>query len=67
MAEGSVRVFTVPRLSSGTYVNVLTDMEKTFLEDIMGLEYNALSIYKKENNFWSGEHASSISKVRLTK
>ena len=48
MAEKAVRSFVVPRLSSGLYVNVLTDKEKEFLEDIMGLEYNALSIYKKD-------------------
>lgn len=52
MAEGAVKWFTVPKLSSGMFVNVLTDKEKSFLEDIMGLEFNALSIYKKVDNFW---------------
>lgn len=52
MAESAVRWFTLPRLSSGMYVNALTDKEKAYLEDIMGLEYNALSIYKKVDNFW---------------
>lgn len=62
MAESAVRYFTVPILgSSGAYKNVLTDDEKTFLEEIMGLEYNALSIYKKENNYWDNYQ------VRLTK
>lgn len=62
MAESAVRYFTVPILgSSGVYKNVLTDEEKTFLEEIMGLEYNALSIYKKENNYWDNYQ------VRLTK
>lgn len=61
MAENAVRYFTVPRLSSGMYVNVLTDTEKEFLEEIMGLEYNALSIYKKVDNFWENNM------VRLTK
>lgn len=62
MAESAVRYFTVPILgSSGAYKNVLTDEEKTFLEEIMGLEYNALSIYKKENNYWDNYQ------VRLTK
>ena len=37
MAEGAVRTFVVPRLSSGMFVNVLTDKEKAFLEEIMGL------------------------------
>lgn len=62
MAENAVRMFTVPILeSNGQYVNVLTNEEKTYLEEIMGLEENALSIYKKQNNFW--ENLT----VRLTK
>lgn len=67
MAEGATRTFVVPRLSSGMYVNVLTDNEKAFLEEVMGLEYNALSIYKKENNFWDDSNETGINKVRLTK
>lgn len=61
MAEGAVRWFTVPRLTSGMYVNVLTNAEKAYLEDIMGLEYNALSIYNKHDNYWDNLQ------VRLTK
>lgn len=61
MAENAVRIFTVPRLSSGLYVNPLTDNEKAYLEEIMGLEYNALSIYKKKDNYWDNYQ------VRLTK
>lgn len=61
MAESAIRWFTLPRLSSGMYVNALTDKEKAYLEDIMGLEYNALSIYKKIDNFWDNYT------VRLTK
>ena len=67
MAEGATRVFVVPRLSSGMFVNVLTDMEKAFLEEIMGLEYNSLSIYKKVDNFWDDSNENGINKVRLTK
>lgn len=67
LAEGATRTFVVPRLSSGMYVNVLTDSEKKYLEEIMGLEYNALSIYKKENNFWDDSNENGISRVRLTK
>lgn len=53
MAENATRAFTVPILeSNGQYFNVLTNNEKAFLENIMGLEYNALSIYLKENNYW---------------
>lgn len=68
MSENASRVYVVPRLaSSGMYVNVLTDNEKSFLEEAMGLEYNALSIYKKTDNFWDDSNESGIGKVRLTK
>lgn len=67
MAENAVRTFVVPRLSSGVFVNILTDSEKAFLEEVMGLEYNALSIYKKVDNFWDDSNESGISRVRLTK
>lgn len=67
MAEGATKVFVVPRLSSGMYVNILTDSEKAFLEEIMGLEYNALSVYKKVDNFWDDANERGINRVRLTK
>lgn len=67
MAEGAVRTFVVPRLSSGMFVNILTDKEKAFLEEVMGLEYNALSVYKKVDNFWDDSNENGINKVRLTK
>ena len=51
--DGAYSVFVVPILrSTGKYKNVLTDAEKDFLEEALGLDYNALSVYKKENNFW---------------
>ena len=52
MMDGAVRGFTVPVLSNGTYKNVLTDNEKTFLEDVLGLEVNGLSVYNKKDNYW---------------
>ena len=62
MAEGAIKQYTVPILAStGTYKNILTDDEKAFLESYMGLEYNALSVYNKTNNFWANFT------VRLTK
>lgn len=61
MAENAVRYFTVPKLSSGSYINPLTDAEKEFLEEIMGLEFNALSVHKKVDNYWENNM------VRLTK
>jgi hypothetical protein len=67
MAENASRTFVVPKLSSGMFVNVLTDSEKAFLEEAMGLEYNALSVYRKKDNFWDDSNEHGISKVRLTK
>ena len=52
MMDNAVRGFTVPMLNNGVYKNVLTDNEKNFLEDILGLEVNGLSVYSKNNNFW---------------
>ena len=68
MEETATRSFVVPRLSkTGMFKNVLTDDEKEFLEKAMGLEFNALSIYKKENNFWDDSNPSGIGKVTLHK
>lgn len=67
MAESSLRTFVVPKLTSGRYVNVLTDSEKKFLENIMGLEPNALSIYKKYDNFWDDSNPQGLAKVVLRK
>ena len=61
MAEGASRTFVAPRLRSGSFVNVLTNEEKSFLEEAMGYEVGALSAIKKVNNFWE-----TVS-VRLTK
>lgn len=52
MADEAIRTFTVPMLRSGAYVNVLTDSEKEYLEDYLGLEKNALSVHKKNDNYW---------------
>lgn len=53
MADDAVTYITVPVLAStGTYVNVLTNDEKNFLEEKMGLAKNALSIYLKVDNYW---------------
>lgn len=67
MAETSTKTFVVPMLTSGVFKNVLTDEEKDFLEYIMGLEYNALSVYKKYDNFWSSASTEGIAEVELTK
>lgn len=68
MAETAQRSFVVPRYAStGLYKNVLTNNEKDFLEYALGLEPNALSIYKKDNNFWDDSNPNGISRVTLHK
>lgn len=68
MAENAIRGYVVPRLSStGMFVNVLTKQEKDFLERAMGLEYNALSVYRKENNFWDDSNPMGVGRVILHK
>lgn len=67
MANDAVRTFVVPKLSTGTYVNVLTNSEMAFLEDYLGMEKGTLSVYKKKDNFWSDANPQGINKVRLRK
>lgn len=68
MAETATRNFVVPRLTStGLYKNILTDDEKDYLEYVMGLEPNSLSIYRKNNNFWDDSNESGIGRVTLHK
>ena len=50
--DGNSVTLVVPILSNGRYKNVLTNEEKDFLERKLGLDSNALSVYKAENNFW---------------
>lgn len=52
-ADGAVTSLCVPIVAStGAYKNVLTNEEKDFLEESLGLDYNALSVYKKTDNYW---------------
>lgn len=67
MAENAKRTFTVPLLRSGLYYDILTKDEKNYLEYVMGLEPNALSIYNKVDNFWSTANPRGISTVTLYK
>lgn len=67
LAETSTITFTVPRLRSGVFKDVLTKAEKAYLEMCMGLEDGALNVYNKHNNFWDNSTEGGISKVRLTK
>ncbi len=67
MADDAVRTFVVPKLTTGTYVNVLTNSEMAFLEEFLGMEKGALSVYKKQDNFWSDANPQGINKVKLKK
>ena len=68
MAENATRSFVVPRLNrTGVYKNVLTNAEKDFLEQAMGLEINALSIHNQVNNFWDDSNPNGIGRVTLHK
>lgn len=67
MSDNATRTYTVPLLRSGALTDVLTKEEKAFLEEYMGLEPNALSVYKKEDNFWDTSNDEGISKVILHK
>lgn len=67
LAENATVTYVVPKLSTGMYKNILTDNEKAYLENVMGLEHNALSIYKKQNNFWDDSNSFGIGKVTLHK
>lgn len=60
MAEGAKKTFTVPILeSTGTYVNVLTNKEKAYFEEIFDRDLGAYS--KNGTNFWDNY------RVELTK
>lgn len=68
MSENATRSFVVPRLSkTGVFKNVLTNSEKEFLEKAMGLELGALSVHRKENNFWDDSNPNGIGRVVLHK
>lgn len=54
LGESSKRRFVVPLLNTGVFKNVLTNSEKAYLEYVMGLQDNALSVYReKESNYWT--------------
>lgn len=67
MHDGAKKTYVVPKLRSGTFVNILTNEEKEYLEQTMGLEDGTLSVHKRENNFWSTANTKGISGVTLTK
>lgn len=67
MSENAKKIYTVPLLRSGVFCDVLTKDEKNYLEYILGLEPNTMSVYNKKNNFWSTATDDGISKVILKK
>ena len=67
MSENATRSFVVPLLRTGQYMNVLTKNEKDFLEKAMGLEPNALNVYRKTDNFWDDSNPQGIGRVTLHK
>lgn len=64
-ADGAFTTLVVPMLRNGKYKNILTDAEKEYLEEVLGLDYNALSVYKTENNFWDNYSIRIIAKEGL--
>ena len=50
--EGNSITLCVPMQRNGKYKNILTNDEKDYLEDIMGLDSGALSVYNTVNNYW---------------
>ena len=51
--DGYFDTLCVPVLrSTGKYKNILTNDEKDFLEAELGLDNNALSVYRTEDNYW---------------
>lgn len=66
MAEGATISLCVPVLrSTGAFKNILSNSEKDFLEDTLGLDRNALSVYRKENNYWDN-YRVTLTKEGLT-
>ena len=70
MHNSAFRTYCVPKLDrSNNFVNVLTNEEKDYLEYAMGLEPNALSIYKQpaRENYWSTSNPAKTGIVTLHK
>lgn len=62
LMDGSTITLPANTLRNGNYVNVLTAEEKDYLEEMLSMSKNGLSVYaKKEENYWKNI------KVTLTK
>lgn len=58
LGQTSKRRFVVPVQQNGVFKNVLTNNEKNYLEYIMGLPDNAMSVYKKIDNYWENRYVT---------
>lgn len=67
LAETSENTYCVPRQRNGALMNPLTNDEKVFFEKFLGLPEDALSIYKRDNNYWSTGTPDCVNQVTLTK
>jgi len=52
LLEDSAITLAPKQLDNGNFANVLSNEEKIGLEDLMDMESNSLSIYKKVDNYW---------------
>jgi hypothetical protein len=65
--DGATTTLCVPILrSTGNYKNILTNDEKDYLEEVLGMDFNALSVYKKEDNYWDNYRVTINTKEGLT-
>lgn len=64
-ADGAYDDIVVPMLRNGKYKNVLTNEEKDFLEEALGLDSNALSVYNTTNNYWDDYKIRIVAKEGL--
>lgn len=67
MANGAIHGYTVPMAPNGMLVSVLTKEEQEFLEHVMGLEANALSVFREKNNYWDTSSEVNFAEVELGK
>lgn len=54
--EGTFDRLVCAQLRSGQLANPLTTEEKTYLEQVLNMEPNELSIHKKKDNFWHTQY-----------
>lgn len=67
MSEGSKQRFVCPINENGSFVAVLTSDEQSYIEEVMGLESNALNVHRKKDNFWDDSQDNFLAYVDLGK